>query len=109
MRSWSISTSSGSTAPGSITIDSREPVPLTTALTAPPPTDASTVSAPSASWAAAMSACIFWTCFNIWFISFLLGTAVLLWAKSLAHDLALHRGPEGLDHEVEGRIYPGVV
>jgi hypothetical protein len=40
-------------------IDSRAPAPVTTALTTPPPTDASTVSVASFSWVAIMSACIF--------------------------------------------------
>ena len=64
--SCSMSTSSGSTASGSIvsSLSSRSPLILT--VTMPPPALASTTSFVSSSWALAMSACIFWTCFIIW-------------------------------------------
>src|SRR3954462_12336024 len=66
-RSWSISTSSGSTASGSITRLSMRMSPVMTILTVPPPVLASTFSDLSASWAscclasmACASASIFW-------------------------------------------------
>ena len=38
---------------------------MTFTVTMPPPADASMTSLASSSWALAMSACIFWTCFII--------------------------------------------
>src|SRR5206468_1250488 len=63
--SWRSSTSSGSTAAGSMrtSLTTRSPVTLT--VTIPPPADASTSSSLSCSWAAIMSCCIFWTCLSI--------------------------------------------
>ena len=57
--SESSSTSSGSTADGSIVISLIWRSPLTLTLTIPPPAEASTTSSLSASCAASMSACIF--------------------------------------------------
>ena len=48
--------------------DCTSPVPVTTTFTMPPPAMPSTVVSASASCAAAMSACIFCTCFIIWLI-----------------------------------------
>ncbi len=60
-----MSTSSGSTASGSIftSVSSRSPVTFT--VTIPPPALASTTSFLSCSWAFTISACICWTCFII--------------------------------------------
>src|SRR5690242_20472113 len=62
--SWSSSTSSGSTASGSIVIDLTTRSPVTWTLTIPPPAEASTTSSLSDSWAAIMSSCIFWACLS---------------------------------------------
>ena len=62
-----MSTSSGSTASGSIVSSFSSRSPLIFTVTIPPPALASTTSLASSSWALAMSACIFWTCFIIWF------------------------------------------
>src|SRR3954469_16039402 len=69
-RSSSISTSSGSTTSGEIEILRRSPVPETSAVTIPPPTDASTVSSARASCAATRSACIFCAWRIIWLSCF---------------------------------------
>ena len=60
--SESISTSSGSTAAGSIATDLTSRSPEIFTVTMPPPADASTISSLSCSWAASMSCCIFCTC-----------------------------------------------
>ena len=62
--SWSSSTSSGSTASGSIVIDLITRSPVTLTVTMPPPAEASTISSLSDSWAASMSSCIFWACLS---------------------------------------------
>jgi hypothetical protein len=46
-RSWSISTSDGSTADGSIVIDTTSCLPVTVADTTPPPAEPSTVAVSS--------------------------------------------------------------
>jgi hypothetical protein len=56
--SWSISTSSGSTASGSIVRSLISSSPLTLTVTMPPPALASTISSLSDSWAFIISACI---------------------------------------------------
>src|SRR4051794_32628629 len=63
--SCSISTSSGSTASGSILISLTTRSPDTLTVTMPPPADAVTSSSLSCSCAAIMSCCIFWTCLSI--------------------------------------------
>ena len=62
--SWSISTSSGSTASGSIASDLSSMSPVITTLTMPPPADASIRSSLSFSCAAIMSSCIFCACWS---------------------------------------------
>ena len=62
--SCSSSTSSGSTACGSIVIELMTRSPVTWTLTIPPPAEASTTSSLSDSWAASMSSCIFWACLS---------------------------------------------
>src|ERR1700742_3862345 len=62
--SCSSSTSSESTASGSIVIDLTTRSPVTVTVTMPPPAEASTVSSLSDSWAASMSSCIFWACLS---------------------------------------------
>ena len=64
--SSSSSGSSGSIASGAIVIALITRSPETLTVTVPPPAEASTSSCLSASWAASMSCCIFWTCFIIW-------------------------------------------
>src|SRR3990172_6928789 len=65
MRSWSMPTSPGSTAEGSIRISWMSPRRLLTARTTPPPAVASTRSAFISSCTRATSACNFCTCFII--------------------------------------------
>src|SRR5690606_33811016 len=69
IRSWSISTSSGSTTDGSIVTSSSSCAPDTTAVTTPPPADPSNRRAASSSCAAASCSCIFWACFISWRMS----------------------------------------
>src|SRR4051812_13063284 len=71
--SCSISTSSGSTASGSIVTSRNSRSPVTFTVTMPPPALASTTSFFSCSWAFIISACICWTCFIIWFMFGCLG------------------------------------
>src|SRR5438270_8825943 len=67
-RSWSISTSSGSTAAASIFTSRTSRSPVTLTLTIPPPALASTTSFLSCSWAFIISACICCTWRSIWFM-----------------------------------------
>src|SRR6266550_1479405 len=60
MRSWSMSTSDGSTAEGSIVTETSSCLPVTTALTTPPPALPSTVMVSSSVWIRSMSCCICW-------------------------------------------------
>src|SRR5947208_10195892 len=57
-RSWSISTSAASTAPGSIARLTSSWRPVTVALTAPPPAVPSTVADSSSDWTRTISCCI---------------------------------------------------
>src|SRR3974390_3241315 len=112
-RSSSISTSSGSTTSGEMCTERTSPVPVTTTFTIPPPADPSTVASPSASCAAAMSACIFCICFIIWLSwpppppgtggrpPWPFGIVVLV---SVAGDFLDDRGAEALGDE-RHRIY----
>ena len=61
--SCSISTSSGSTASGSIVSVMSSRLPLTSAVTTPPPAEAEYVLASSSSCIFSMSCCIFCACF----------------------------------------------
>ena len=61
--SCSISTSSGSTASGSMVRAVTCLLPLTDAVTAPPPAEADYVLLSSSSWVFIISSCIFWACF----------------------------------------------
>src|SRR5918994_523844 len=65
-RSPSISTSSGSSASGSIETDSTVWSPLTLAVTTPPPAVPSTTSSASWAWVSSISRCIFCSCLSIW-------------------------------------------
>ena len=65
-RSWSISTSSGSTALGSISTVRTSPAPVITTRTAPPPAVASSVVSFSSSWACAIWVCICCAILAIW-------------------------------------------
>src|SRR4029453_4883852 len=65
-RSPSISTSSGSSASGSIETDSTVWSPLTLAVTTPPPAVPSTTSSASWAWVFSISRCIFCSCLSIW-------------------------------------------
>src|SRR5450759_3547623 len=88
--SWSMSTSSGSTAWGSMTTLLTSSVPLMVTLTAPPPAEASTNSLASSSWARAMSACILWTrlsiCWGFATTAFLSVEIVVEHAGLLGHE-----------------------
>src|SRR4051794_11015600 len=85
--SCSISTSSGSTASGSIVTSRSSRSPVTFTVTMPPPALTSTTSFFSCSWAFIISACICWTCFIIWFMFGCLGMR----ARLLVEDFF---GPE---------------
>ena len=61
-RSWSISTSSGSTASGLMVRAVSSFLPLATASTAPPPTLAVKVRFSTSVWAAFMASCIWAIC-----------------------------------------------
>ncbi len=58
IRSWSVSTSSGSTASFEMRMSFMSCVPVRTMTTAPPPAVPSTVASASSAWAFAMLACI---------------------------------------------------
>ena len=82
--SASISTSSGSTAAGSMRTALTSRSPLTFTVTMPPPAEASTISFLSCSWAASMSRCIFCTCGSICCMFGLRGCLGILRHPSLA-------------------------
>ena len=63
MRSWSISTSAGSTADGIDRPLTTSCLPVTVASTTPPPAEPSTVASASSFWIRSMSCCIFWAIF----------------------------------------------
>ena len=71
--SWSISASSGFSASGAMASSSSSFLPLTTAFTVPPPTEAVNWLLSTSSWALAISCCIFkifcciWACWRIMF------------------------------------------
>ena len=101
--SWSISTSSGSIASGSIVSSSSRRSPLILTLTMPPPALASTISSLSFSCASAMSACICWTCFIIAFRSMPAGPPplpVLRVVMRLASSLSVRRSIDLLGVEL---------
>src|SRR3954451_24540570 len=60
IRSWSISTSDGSTTDGSIETETSSCLPVTTALTTPPPADPSTWASRSSPSMRCISCCICW-------------------------------------------------
>src|SRR5262245_31753491 len=60
IRSWSMSTSEGSTADGSMVTETSSCFPVTTALTTPPPAEPSIVIASSSPWMRSISCCICW-------------------------------------------------
>src|SRR5215211_3497121 len=76
--SWSSSTSSGSTAPGSILISCSSSSPVILTVTMPPPAEASTVSCFSCSCAFSISACICCTWRIIAFMSGCFGISILV-------------------------------
>src|SRR5215210_5774897 len=76
--SWSSSTSSGSTAPGSILISCSSSSPVIFTVTMPPPAEASTISCFSCSCAFSISACICCTWRIIAFMSGCLGISILV-------------------------------
>src|SRR5205823_3669495 len=97
-RSCSISTSSGSTAAGSMTTDWNSMPPVTVIRTAPPPDWPSTTCSAALACASSSCSCIFCACLSRSFMSGCLGIGRLL----LHHLGAFER----LHHVVEGRGYP---
>src|SRR5689334_1085059 len=95
-RSWSMGMSLGSTTAGSILIETTSNWPLTTAVTMPPPAEASQVMRASSSCILVTSPCRRWAVFISCDRSGILGSDIGL-------DL-LDRGPEGLEDELGGGV-----